>query len=302
MALEDNRLIPEKPSEPHYGRYVVALVVFIGLGVTLANTRPSAGLLALVGLLGGVYTLLSIVFGEDRWAEPTRPQLWAYFSVQLALAGVLAAILAGEGIYSMQWLMLMPLIAQGRIFLQPWGAALIVLASLSIIAAHIHALAGWRAVPGAVLGVFTAVIFVLLFTDIARREAIAREKSQSLSQQLLAANTQLADFAVKAEELAAERERSRLAREIHDSVGHYLTVVHVQLEAAKTMLERDPAKCRDALDKAQGLTQQGLDEIRHSVASLRATPLEGRSLQESLGELVARSQQTGLSTHLEVLG
>ena len=68
------------------------------------------------------------------------------------------------------------------------------------------------------------------------------------------------------------------------------------------MLDRDPARARDALHKAQALTQEGLREIRRSVAALRASPLDHQPLAEALRRLAAESQATGLAAEMDVLG
>src|SRR5207247_8739686 len=104
--------------------------------------------------------------------------------------------------------------------------------------------------------------------------------------ELAKANQQLRDHAAQVEELATTKERNRLAREIHDSLGHYLTVVNVQIGAAQAILGQDRSRALDHLAKAQTLTQGGLSEIRRSVAALRASPTESRPLPEALARLV----------------
>jgi signal transduction histidine kinase len=76
----------------------------------------------------------------------------------------------------------------------------------------------------------------------------------------------------------------------------------VQLEAARTMLDRDASQALDALRKAQSLTQEGLREIRCSVAALRESPLESRPLNEALAKIVAESQAAGLAVEMSVIG
>jgi signal transduction histidine kinase len=116
------------------------------------------------------------------------------------------------------------------------------------------------------------------------------------------AHRTLSEYAVQVEDLATIQERNRLAREIHDSLGHHLTVIHVQLEAARTLFESQPVLALDALGKAQALTQEGLAEVRGSVAALRASPLEGRSLPDALVSIMDRCHRAGLLTELVVTG
>jgi signal transduction histidine kinase len=119
---------------------------------------------------------------------------------------------------------------------------------------------------------------------------------------LKAANAELAAHALQAEELAAARERSRMAREIHDLIGHHLTVVRVQLEAALSLHASNPCKALEAVRNARECAGEGLREIRNSVESLRAGPLENRSLCEALLSLVTESERAGQRVHLVVEG
>jgi signal transduction histidine kinase len=105
------------------------------------------------------------------------------------------------------------------------------------------------------------------------------------------ANRELAD-------LAATRERNRIARDIHDSVGHYLTVVHVQIEAARAIVARDPAAADECLHRAQDLARDGLGELRRSVSMLR----ESRAFDASLARLIEDARAGGLIAVLEVEG
>ncbi len=101
-------------------------------------------------------------------------------------------------------------------------------------------------------------------------------------------------------ELAATRERNRIARDIHDSVGHYLTVVHVQIEAARAIVARDPAGAGECLVRAQDLAREGLGELRRSVSLLRAGG--DRPFGVSLAKLVDDARQAGLDAQLAVEG
>jgi hypothetical protein len=69
--------------------------------------------------------------------------------------------------------------------------------------------------------------------DVAEAASLAGATRERLAAELSDANRKLREYALQAEELAATRERNRMAREIHDSVGHCLTVVHAQLVAAR---------------------------------------------------------------------
>ena len=60
-----------------------------------------------------------------------------------------------------------------------------------------------------------------------------------------------------------------MAREIHDTLGHYLTVIHVQLEAARAVIGPDADRGMLAVTRAQALAKDGLAAVRQSVKALR---------------------------------
>lgn len=68
---------------------------------------------------------------------------------------------------------------------------------------------------------------------------------------------------------AALQERQRVAREVHDVVAHSLTVTMMHVTAARMAIRRDPASAVEALEEAERLGRQSLDEIRRTVAVLR---------------------------------
>jgi signal transduction histidine kinase len=138
-------------------------------------------------------------------------------------------------------------------------------------------------------------VFIIAFTELAQRERQAR-------QQLQQANQQLADYAAQVEQLATMRERNRLAREVHDTLGHYLTVINVQLEVVTKLIESNPARAKEAAVKAKQLASEGLNEVRRSVAALRPTPLEDRPLPEAIRTLIETSRDAGLMVTFEQTG
>lgn len=159
----------------------------------------------------------------------------------------------------------------------------------------------WSEIVGSVT-MFSGYLFSAMMFFIFRRERRSRAKAFALSSSLDRANEQLRAAYRQAEELAATQERNRIAREIHDTIGHSLTVVNMQLETAKALIANDSEKALDFLDKAQSVTKKGLSDIRASVASLRASPLDGRSLAEAIEELLETSESGGLATRFELQG
>lgn len=94
-------------------------------------------------------------------------------------------------------------------------------------------------------------------------------------------------------QIGAMEERGRLAREIHDTLGQNLAAITLHMETADALLEAGAE--REAIwasvRKALELSRSGLREARRSVLDLRAAPLEGRSLAEAVGDLLAAFQE-----------
>ncbi|WP_198351829.1 sensor histidine kinase [Streptomyces typhae] len=82
----------------------------------------------------------------------------------------------------------------------------------------------------------------------------------------------LEEYAARVAELSAAAERNRLARDIHDSLGHHLTAVSVQLEIASEFRALEPEAARRAVDEARESVKRALGDVRRSVRALRDEP------------------------------
>ena len=124
-----------------------------------------------------------------------------------------------------------------------------------------------------------ALVFVLLLMNAVLSERKSREK-------LTAANKKLRQYALKIENQATLEERNRIAREIHDSLGHSLTALNLQLETGTKLLNSNPEKAKDFLVRAKGLGSQALKDVRESVSTMRSDPLQEKFLETSINTLV----------------
>ncbi len=123
-----------------------------------------------------------------------------------------------------------------------------------------------------------SLVFVLLLMNAAISERQSREK-------LAIANDQLRQYALRIENQATLQERTRIAREIHDSLGHSLTALNLQLEIALKLWQSNPTKAQTFLAQAKNLGSQALQEVRQSVSTMRSDPLQGRSLEIAIATL-----------------
>jgi signal transduction histidine kinase len=115
----------------------------------------------------------------------------------------------------------------------------------------------------------TGLVFAIIFVRSTIRERISRAQTEHLLTELEESHHRLQEYARQSEELAASRERNRIAREIHDSLGHYLTAINVQLEKAMLLYQPDPKVAYETINDTKRMAGQALKEVRESVATLR---------------------------------
>ena len=304
---DENSIKPRPKSFTSDGRIRLLLVLMVIVGyvvnfifISVQDGRSLTPAELFWGIsFGVVYLLLGlkadVIF--DRlpagWAEA------GFFSVQCALLFGIGLLLETRG----TWLIGVPLVgfaveqlARG----QRWAVYGALCVSLVLPLGLRHG--SWAGTLLSSVTVGTAIFFVAVFAQMRLNEQRARERAEQLMADLEKANAQLAAYATQAEELAMTQERNRLAREIHDSLGHTLTTVNVQIEAARVVMDSDPDRALDAMNKAQELTQKGLARVRESVAALRESPVSNRPLQEAIASLVRETQSSGIITEFEVTG
>lgn len=276
------------PSSPHPARSASPLFagLFAGAYALLLVDLSVAGKLWqawVVPLLGALVLLLgtlafpAVVRRRSRWLT------WIYFAVQLPLG---AAIFGGGSVLGGTFLLLV-IVGQSVRVLPPWGTLLIGL-PLPLL----HAGMEW---PLALRDGGTFLLALLFLVALSQAMMKAERARAALDE----ANRALRAYATQSEELATARERNRIAREIHDGLGHYLTTIHMQIQAARSILDIDRARAEQTLAKAQQLAQEALGDVRRSVAALRT---ERQSLPAALAELAQASDGAGLATTLTVLG
>jgi signal transduction histidine kinase len=92
--------------------------------------------------------------------------------------------------------------------------------------------------------------------------------------------------------MTAVEERNRIARDIHDSLGHALVALNVQLGAALRLWQQDPQNSYPFLVEAQKLGTAALGSVRQSVAAIRSDPFAGELLERAIANLAQDCQAT----------
>ncbi|HVT72578.1 MAG TPA: sensor histidine kinase [Lacunisphaera sp.] len=280
---------------PYYGAFAfasVTLTCYAGYWFTTQFYRP-AWMVGLAFALGAVHVACGILDFMPTDRDPRYRA--AYFLGQCAL---LTAMLWTSPIRGFFGIIVLPTASQA-VFVLRRRNALLVTAYLYALNISLWAIPhGWRAGMEAFLDYAAAYAFTVAFTLITRRALDYQRREERLRRELEAANAQLREHAAQSADLATTRERNRLAREIHDGLGHYLTVVKTQLDAAAALLPADPGRARDSVTKAAQLAGEALDDVRRSVGSLR-TDAARPPLPEALRQL---TQETGLPVAVRLEG
>jgi signal transduction histidine kinase len=247
-------------------------------------------------------SLLYLIIGTAGFAFCRQKKLPGFNVLYLAVQVILAETILRFLPSPVAFLIILPLAGQSFMLLSRIWAGLFCVFLLLTLAIPI----GWRfgLFPAFVAGSFVlaGMVFVVAFTLLAINEANSRQQVERLADALSEANQKLRDYASQAEELATLRERGRLAREIHDSLGHYLTVVNVLIEASRAVLHNEPQRAGEILEQAQALTREGLAEVRRAVSEMHDSLVDLRPLPETLESLAEECRITGIDATLEVNG
>ncbi|HLJ81725.1 MAG TPA: sensor histidine kinase [Ktedonobacterales bacterium] len=145
---------------------------------------------------------------------------------------------------------------------------------------------------GGIIGftVYTVVIYLpfALLKGRFEREQVYAELARS-HQELEEAHRQLAESAQRDRALAVLRERGRLARDMHDTLGHSLALITVKLEAAQRLRPVDAARADHEILATQTIAREALADLRTAIADLRAPLLSLEPLSEILSRTARES-------------
>lgn len=182
-----------------------------------------------------------------------------------------------------------------RVILVLAMTGLYMIANYSLAAAQLHAVpieayiayynASAQAVLKTLLNIFISlntILFVLYVMILVQGKHRESARIHSLNAQLNDANQRLRAYAIEAELTAETRERNRLAREIHDTLGHALTGIAAGLDACILTMETAPEFTKTQLAKIRETALRGIKDVRRSVKKLRPDDLERLPLREAL--------------------
>jgi signal transduction histidine kinase len=243
------------------------------------------------------------LFGR-RGAEPLHGVLWFSMVYLLVQTCLVIGLLLVPPVLDFFGLLFVPLSLQAVFLLgRRLGFLWIGLFFLAMAGPMLVGEKGW------VFGLTMTVLntgYCLLFSGYAhqvQRAETVREENEHLLGELQVANQRLRGYAVQVESLAAERERSRLARELHDSVTQTVFSMNLTVQSVRLLLEREPARAAGQLVRLEELAASAMGEIQALVSRLRPPSLPEEGLPAALHRLAAERQaRDGLQVTVELDG
>jgi signal transduction histidine kinase len=236
----------------------------MGLGGGVPEARV-AGFAAVMAVL------LAIETAERRWLAAPEPR-WAMLVLLAARLGLFAAAAALDPSGESRVLFILAPFAAYFAFGRAVSVALgglclaLLIAGLALRVPHWYAQAAYLS---EVLMLGVGLVLAIAMAGIAVGEQAGRIRLEVALRDLKDSHDQLAAYAAQVAELSAAAERNRLARDIHDSLGHHLTAITVQLEKAEAFRNRDHAAASQAVGDARASARRALQEVRESVRTLR---------------------------------
>lgn len=261
---------------------IVIIMISIGL-ITLPDTLTKATTTALCVVFGLVY-----LFGFPIAKTPGR--LAVYFAIQIILVASLLILSSPSDVFNFLFYVL----ALQAMLILPTQTAVAWIVGFYLINSLIALWGRGRQSTTSVLFYAAAFLLSAVFGYVVRQAEIANRRNKQLLDDLRATQRQL-------QELAIEQERTRLAREMHDSLGHRLTVAIVQLEGAQRLIPTDPDRAASIITTMRDEMKEALSELRRTVAALRSPIIEELTLEGAVSTLAQAFQQdTGITIHFSV--
>ncbi|MBL7498128.1 sensor histidine kinase [Frankia sp. CNm7] len=243
----------------------------------LGDTRP-------LPFVGGLAAAAALDLAERRWfgAGAPRPAAVGLLAARAA-SFVLVAAGDGAGLARVLFLLLpfTAYFAFGRAVSVGVGAGCVAALAVAFQLTEPR----WYRSPEHVSDLLMFVLGLVLtitMAAVAAEERRARTRAQDANERLRASSERVA-------ELSAAAERNRVARDIHDGLGHHLTAISVLLEKAAAFRDRDPAAADAAVEDAHRSARLALDDVRRSVGALREAPFR---LSTALDELARQARRT----------
>ena len=296
---------------PNSNKYLVLFILstpILLLMTLVIRTLPIAITAIIFGLFFGFFSFLGTQISQQK----TALNRWLYIAVEYILIWgifILTSVLKPKSGIHLESLLILHLVALIRATLMFTGlsrgiaiaAFFVSYHSVSIIIGMVwsdlmqmtnspstlypddirHITYGFIFNVTIVFTLITLLIILLVNTLVSERRS---------REQLDRAHNQLRQYAQRIEDQTLLEERNRIAREIHDSLGHTLTAQSIQLENALLYLNSTNDRTHQFLIQAQTLSKTALQDVRRSVSQIRTNLLTGKSFDSTIADLIQEFQ------------
>ena len=148
---------------------------------------------------------------------------------------------------------------------------------------------------GKLLNIFLFMCYMFFMVRIQMSE---NERILSLNEQLREANIKLEEYSEKSALMAQTSERNRLAREIHDTIGHSLTGIVTGIEACIMLFATNGELVKEQLKAISEVAHRGMEDVRRSVRALKPDGLESMPLDLAIEQMIDEMRRsTGIKFH-----
>ncbi|HEM6116468.1 TPA: sensor histidine kinase [Streptococcus suis] len=138
------------------------------------------------------------------------------------------------------------------------------------------------------LNLIVFIISLISYIMFAIREKHNLEEEVRMVSQV---NAELNSYVALTEKITEDRERKRISREIHDTLGHALTGISAGIDAVRVLVDINPDKAKEQLASVSEVVREGIIDVRRSLNKLRPDALEGRTLKDALCKVIKEYQE-----------
>jgi signal transduction histidine kinase len=234
-------------------------------------------------ILLGMLSMLSIYWPEEK---PISQRL-----VLILFEILLITLASAIGLSRWTWPLYLSLVARAAVLLQ--GRYLWPIVALAFVSQESWYLYKWllgKPFPEWRVSLLSGLVaaFILSATSGTLMVVVSWLMQALLTEQTLRKETQR--LSKENQQLAAQLERTRIAREIHDTLGHSLTSLKIQLELSKRLMDIDSVRALEALDQAEQMAARSLTDTRVALQSVRNADFD---LAVAVQQLVSEAESAG---------
>ena len=275
---DEDRLVTDRPQVGmRWMRFI--WLVYLGALFFQPAFDPGASPLDWVAAIALIAVFLPLYVAGPRAADDRQRMA---IIVAMAALGVVGSMINGGASVFVVYAAAM------AAYLEPVRRAVIVVAVLAGVVGLLLLIspvpAPWR---------FLALVPAIVVTIVVGATNIYEAERERMQRRLHRADEEI-------ERLATLAERERIARDLHDLLGHTLSVIVVKSELAARLAEREPARAADEMLDVERIGREALGEVRAAVAGYRAQGLRGE-LEGARRALVAAGVEATIEAELPAL-